>query len=237
MRHWEHRPEAAWKDFQFNQPYEKGLTRLREEVLAKTDFDPAVLWQWGTMQAMAVIRILKDCEARWGAEGQQVVAEALRQTGLDIGRQVLKGTTRPETMSEAEFISFFATSSTASFTPRWRPRESTPPIRSSFDILWCPHQDHYRAFDCRVQRYLVQGMLEALEETGLAQGFQIRFDCTIPAGAKTCHFTLWRGSADGKKSLGGVYPQSGGKGPAASVRQIRNPKHEIRNKHEGPKSK
>jgi len=22
----------------------------------------------------------------------------------------------------------------------------------SVDILWCPYQDHYRAFDCRVQR-------------------------------------------------------------------------------------
>ncbi|RPH82713.1 MAG: hypothetical protein EHM75_12840, partial [Desulfobacteraceae bacterium] len=58
MSHWEHRPEAAWKDFKFNQPYEKGLKRLKTEVLDKTDFDPAVLWQWGTMQAMAVIRIL-----------------------------------------------------------------------------------------------------------------------------------------------------------------------------------
>ena len=200
MSHWEHRPEAAWKDFQFNQPYEKGLTRLKEEVLGKTDFDPAVLWQWGTMQAMAVIRILKDCEARWGAEGQQVVAEALRQTGLDIGRQVLKGTTRPETMSEAEFISFFATIINRIVYASLEAPGIDSPDQVGFDILWCPHQDHYRPFDCRVQRYLVQGMLEALEETGIAQGFQIRFDCTIPAGAKTCHFTLWRGSADEKKA-------------------------------------
>jgi hypothetical protein len=200
MSHWEHRPEAAWKDFQFNQPYEKGLTRLREEVLAKTDFDPAVLWQWGTMQAMAVIRILKDCEARWGSEGQQVVAESLRQTGLDIGRQVLKGTTRPETMSEAEFISFFATIINRIVYASLEAPQIDSPDQVGFDILWCPHQDHYQAFDCRVQRYLVQGMLEALEETGLAQGFQIRFNCTIPAGAETCHFTLWRGSAAEKKA-------------------------------------
>ncbi|MBW2405001.1 MAG: hypothetical protein JRF42_14625 [Deltaproteobacteria bacterium] len=41
MAHWEHRDESRWKDFKFNQPYAKGLKRLKEEVLAKTDFDPA----------------------------------------------------------------------------------------------------------------------------------------------------------------------------------------------------
>ncbi len=30
MAHWEHRPEPAWKRFRFNQPYAKGLARLRE---------------------------------------------------------------------------------------------------------------------------------------------------------------------------------------------------------------
>ncbi len=200
MGHWQHRPEPAWKEFHFNQPYEKGLNRLKEEVLEKTDFDPAVLWQWGTMQAMAVIRILKDIEARWGAEGQQVVAESLKQTGLDIGRQVLKDAVRPESMSEAEFISFFATVINRIVYASLEAPKIDSPEQVSFDILWCPHQDHYRPFDCRVQRYLVQGMLDALEETGLVQGFQLRFDCTIPAGAKTCHFTIWRGSEEEKKA-------------------------------------
>ena len=200
MSHWEHRPEAAWKDFRFNQPYEKGLTRLRGEVLEKTDFDPAVLWQWGTMQAMAVIRILQDCEKRWGKEGQEVVTEALRQTGLDIGRQVLKNVTRPETMSEAEFISFFATVVNRIVYASLEAPQIESDDQVGFDILWCPHQDHYRAFDCRVQRYLVQGLLDALEETGQARGFQLRFDCTIPAGAGTCHFTIWRGGEEEKKA-------------------------------------
>ena len=62
----------------------------------------------------------------------------------------------------------------------------------SFDILWCPHQDHYQAFDCRVQRYFVQGMIEAAKEFGEEHGFDVRFDSTIPAGAPTCHFTIWR---------------------------------------------
>jgi hypothetical protein len=67
--------------------------------------------------------------------------------------------------------------------------------RISFDILWCPHQDHYSAFDCRIQRYLVQGMLDALFETGwVSPGWQVKFTCTIPAGAKVCNFVLWRAS-------------------------------------------
>lgn len=27
MAHWEHRNEAKWKNFEFNQPYAKGLKR------------------------------------------------------------------------------------------------------------------------------------------------------------------------------------------------------------------
>ena len=45
MAHWQHRKEAKWSHFEFNQPYAKGPKRLKEEVLAKTDFDPATLWQ------------------------------------------------------------------------------------------------------------------------------------------------------------------------------------------------
>src|SRR5579864_4398496 len=108
MAHWEHRPESSWKDFKFNQPYARGLARVKE-VLATTDFDPATLWQWGTMQAMALIEILKDCEATFGEAGQKLVYGALRRIGLDIGRQILAGIAVPEGMSEAEFASFYAT--------------------------------------------------------------------------------------------------------------------------------
>ena len=73
MAHWKNRPEKKWRQFKFNQPYEKGLERLKREVLAKTDFDPAALFQWGTMQAMAVIEILKECERTFGAQGQAAV--------------------------------------------------------------------------------------------------------------------------------------------------------------------
>jgi hypothetical protein len=203
MAHWEHRPEAAWQKFQFNQPYQRGLKRLKEDVLAKTDFDPATLWQWGTMQAMAVSEILKDCEKHFGAEGQAVVSRALHNVGLDIGRQVLNGTTKPDDMTEAEFVSFYATVINRIVYASLEAPQIDSEGQVSFDILWCPHQDHYQAFDCRVQRYFVQGMLDALTEFGAAQGFQVRFDSTIPAGAPTCHFTIWRGSEEERQAWGG----------------------------------
>src|SRR5262245_37076831 len=109
MAHWEHRDEPRWKDFKFNQPYAKGLARLRDEVLAKTDFDPATLWQWGTMQAMALVGVLEAAEARFGADGQQMVGDAIATIGLDVGRQILAGIAIPPEMTEAEFFSFYAT--------------------------------------------------------------------------------------------------------------------------------
>jgi hypothetical protein len=192
MAHWEHRPEARWKEFRFNQPYARGLRRLREEVLARTDFDPATLWQWGTMQAMALIQVLEDSEAAFGEAGQKVVLESLRKIGLDVGRQILAGTTLPEGMTPAEFASFYATVlNRIAYASLEEPRIDAED-RVTFDIVWCPHQDHYRPFDCRVQRYFVQGMLEAAREFSRLWGFEVRFDTTIPSGAQTCHFTLWK---------------------------------------------
>lgn len=194
MAHWEHRPEPNWQKFRFKQPYARGLERLRREVLGKTDFDPATLWQWGTMQAMALIQVLEACERELGERGQELVYGALRRTGLDVGRQILEGATWPEDLSEAEFISFYATViNRIAYASLEAPRIDSDE-QVSFDILWCPHQDHYKAFDCRVQRYFVQGMIEAAQEFAGRFGFQVRFDSTIPAGASTCHFTLWKGT-------------------------------------------
>jgi hypothetical protein len=198
MPHWKDRPEDAWQRFRFSQPYEKGLKRLKEEVLAKTDFDPATLWQWGTTQAMAVIQILKDCERAFGPEGQKVVGEALRKVGLDVGRQILQGATKPEDMSEAEFMSFYATVINRIVYASLEDPRIEGEDRVSFHIVWCPHQDHYQAFDCRVQRYFVQGMMDALKELGRYQQWQIKFASTIPAGAATCHFVLWRATDEEK---------------------------------------
>lgn len=191
MSHWQHRPEPAWQKFRFKQPYAKGLRRLREEVLDKTDFDPAVLWQWGTMQAMALIHVLKACEARFGEQGQELVYQALYDVGRDVGRQILDGF-EPGELSEAEFVSFYATViNRIAYASLEEPRIDSEE-QASFHITWCPHQDHYGAFDCRVQRYFVQGMIDAAQEITRRFGFEVRFDSTIPAGAPTCHFTMWK---------------------------------------------
>ncbi len=192
MSHWEHRPEPKWREFKFNQPYAKGLKRLREEVLAKTDFDPATLWQWGTMQAMALIEVLKSCEATFGAEGQKLVQDALHRVGQDVGRQILEGVEIPDDLTETEFISFYATViNRIPYASLEAPRIDAEG-KATFDILWCPHQDHYGAFDCRVQRYFVQGMIDAAREHAAGFGFEVRFDTTIPSGSPTCHFTMWK---------------------------------------------
>jgi len=192
MAHWEHRDEAKWGDFEFNQPYAKGLKRLKEEVLAKTDFDPATLWQWGTMQAMALIEMLKENERTFGEEGQKAAYRALRRTGYDVGRQILEGTTIPDEMTDAEFTSFYATIINRIAYASLEDPKIDAEGQASFHILWCPHQDHYEAFDCRVQRYFVQGMIDAAQDHAERVGFQVRFDYTIPAGAETCHFTMWQ---------------------------------------------
>ena len=194
MAHWEHRDESKWNDFEFNQPYAKGLKRLREDVLAKTDFDPATLWQWGTMQAMALIEMLKENERTFGEEGQKAAYRALRRTGYDVGRQIVEGTTIPEDMTDAEFTSFFATVINRIAYASLEDPKIDNDGQASYHILWCPHQDHYEAFDCRVQRYFVQGMIDAAQDHAERFGFQVRFDYTIPAGAETCHFTMWQAS-------------------------------------------
>jgi hypothetical protein len=192
MAHWEHRDEPRWQDFRFNQPYAKGLARLKDEVLAKTDFDPATLWQWGTMQAMALVGVLEAAETQFGAAGQQMVGDAIAAIGLDVGRQILAGTIVPADMSEAEFFSFYATVINRIAYASLEAPKIDGEGKVSFDIVWCPHQDHYQAFDCRIQRYFVRGMIAAAQEHTLGKGWQVKFDSTIPAGAPTCHFTLWR---------------------------------------------
>ena len=190
MAHWEDRPEPAWRRFAWNQPYAKGLERVKK-LLAETDYDPATLWQWGTMQAMSLVEVLKECEARLGAEGQALVSAALRRVGEDIGRQVLAGTKLPDDLTEVELASFYATIiNRIVYASLEAPRIDGDV--ATFDILFCPHQDHYGAFDCRIQRYLVQGMIDAARAHFGSFGYEVRFDSTIPAGAETCHFTMWK---------------------------------------------
>ena len=219
--HWQARPEKNWNKFQYNQPYAKGLANVKK-VIAETNFDPATLWQWGTMQAMALIEVLKSAEKTFGAEGQKLVLGALKKIGHDIGTQILAGTEiDPETTTD-EWISFYATViNRIAYASLEAPRVKGAEIEQSakdpggggrgdsgriasgfaadFHIDYCPHQDMYQAMDCRVQRYFVQGMIDAAREFAASKGrndiYDVMFKTTIPAGYETCFFQIEKGNS------------------------------------------
>lgn len=204
--HWQNRPEKNWEKFQYNQPYAKGLTNVKK-VIAETNFDPATLWQWGTMQAMALIEVLKSAEKTFGAEGQKLVLGALKKIGHDIGRQILADTEIDPALTTDEWISFYATvinrvAYASLEAPRVGGEGDSPaiaPAAADFHIDYCPHQDMYQAMDCRVQRYFVQGMIDAARDFAKTKGrddiYDVMFKTTMPAGHATCFFEIEKGDA------------------------------------------
>jgi hypothetical protein len=176
----------------FNYPFREAGERCAREALSRDDYDPASLFRWGNMLAMSVLRMLHAAEREFGEAGQDAMVEALVDVGREVGRQMLDGVAVPADAELIEVISAYAS---------WINREiyasaEDPRIedgdRCSFDIIWCPHQDSYKPFDCRVQRYLVQGMIEAMREWSSEADFQVKVIKTIPAGAKVCTFEIWR---------------------------------------------
>ncbi|MFO1470884.1 MAG: hypothetical protein U1F27_07610 [Turneriella sp.] len=214
--HWQTRPKKNWQKFQYNQPYAKGLANVKK-VLSETNFDPATLWQWGTMQAMALIEVLKTAEKTFGAQGQKLVLDALKKIGHDIGTQILAGTTIDAETDTNEWISFYATvinriAYASLESPKvhgenigpgaggsWVGAAMEGRIVADFHIDYCPHQDMYGAMDCRVQRYFVQGMIDAAREFAKAHGrddiYDVMFKTTIPNGYDTCFFKIEKGDA------------------------------------------
>ncbi|MFX0012142.1 MAG: L-2-amino-thiazoline-4-carboxylic acid hydrolase [Candidatus Hermodarchaeota archaeon] len=185
------RKEAMWNRTKLGEPFKEALDRFREEVLPRNDFDPTSLLQFGLFMAMAVINILKETEEKLGKEGQEVINNALIKTGYHMGTQILENSQIPSNISDIELMSFLATViNTQSWTSIEDPRIDSDD-QCSLDIIWCPLQDIYHPFDCRVQRYLVQGITNAFKDSGvLSNEYQVEFKSTIPAGAKTCHFVI-----------------------------------------------
>jgi len=139
--------------------------------------------------ALAVVRMMEGGEKRFGAEGQEVMTGILTDLGREIGREVLKEREFPPGMRPIEVVSAFVTYVNEEV---WASPEIPRVVSDeecACDVLWCPHQDHYKPFDCRVQRYIVQGLLEAFQEnTGIAA--DARFTRIIPKGAETCRFEI-----------------------------------------------
>lgn len=185
------RRESIWKKTKLGEPFQNALQSFRNDVLERKDFDPTSLLQFGLFMAMAVINILKDCEKKLGEEGQKIVIDALIKTGYDLGKQIVSNIEIPPDIKDIELMSFLATIVN---TQAWTSIEDARienEDECSFDIIWCPLQDVYRAFDCRVQRYLVQGIINAFRDSGILKAdYQIEFKHTIPAGANTCLFKV-----------------------------------------------
>jgi len=193
------RKEPMWNKTKLGEPFKKALERFRRDVIPRSDFDPTSLLQFGLFMSMAVITILQDVEKKLGDKGQKVVIDALIKTGYAMGKQILEDIQIPAEISDIELMSFLATIvNTQAWTSIEDPRIDNNE-QCSFDILWCPLQDVYKAFDCRVQRYLVQGIINAFKDSGVLQHeYQVEFKTTIPAGAKTCLFYITKKNPDEK---------------------------------------
>lgn len=184
----------------FKMPFAKAVENLREQALSRDDYDPAVLFVWGQMNALAVIEMLKEVEARCGEEGQRACIDALERVGQRMASESVEGVEIPSDVGGAERGSLWCSWINEVFYASIEDPHVEGPDAFSFDIHYCPHQDVYSADDCRVQRYLVQGMgrgfAGALSQApggavGL-QGFNGAFETTMPAGAPTCRFRIWR---------------------------------------------
>jgi hypothetical protein len=176
----------------FNYPFDLAGKRCAREALPLPDYDPASLFRWGNMMAMAVIGMLKAAERECGEAGQKAMIGALTEVGRQVGRMALEGVEVPAGVEPIEFISAFCSWINREIYASPEEPKIDGPDQCSFDILWCPHQDSYRAFDCRVQRYLVQGMIEACRERFTGMDFQVKVLATIPAGSPTCRFEIRR---------------------------------------------
>lgn len=184
------RKEDSWKRIKFDEPYPEASEKFRKEILTRPDFDPTSMFQFSIFMAKSVLQMLEDVEENFGPEGQKICNAALVKVGRDMANQMFSRLNLPPGISPIELVSFIATKIN---TVCWTSVEDPHIIndeKCEFDILWCPLEDIYKAFDCRVQRYLVQGILDRIRELYHNIDFDIEFLSTIPAGSKTCKFQI-----------------------------------------------
>ena len=187
------RKEKTWENVKtaLKEPFEDALNTFRRKVEHRKDFDPTSLLQFGLFMSMAVLNIVKESELKLGKEGQDVVIHALIKTGYDIGSQMINPDKIPEEISDIELMSYLATIINTQAWTSIEDHRIENEEKCSFNILWCPLQDVYSAFDCRVQRYLVQGIVDYFRDHVFDKSnFQVYFKSTIPAGAKCCEFVI-----------------------------------------------
>ncbi len=169
---------------------ESGFTR---RALDRGGVDPRALLRWGQMMAVALLEVVKAVEEKYGAEGQSLCIESMEEVGRRVGGELLKSVEAPAGLTDIERISLLASWVNRNIYASPEYPQVLSEDECCFDILWCPHQDIYTARDCRIQRYLVQGMLDAFRDSGLMESdFDLEVQSLIPLGAETCHFRIWR---------------------------------------------
>lgn len=170
-------------------PFAAAVQGFRDKALANPEYDPAATFVWGQMMAVGLIAMLSAVEASFGAEGHDVARAALRRVGAQIVGEMVEGVSLPPDMPPAEIASLFASwINEVIYASIEKPRLHGD--SADFDIHYCPHEDVYGAFDCRVQRYLVEGMIDAGRAFFGDGAFDVAFATTIPSGASTCHFDI-----------------------------------------------
>jgi hypothetical protein len=215
------REEAGYGTVRLGTPYPAAVENLRKAVEGRTDFDPAVLFVWGTMQATAVLNVLKAVEETFGEAGQELVRKAINQAGYEAMKGFLENSSFPDDVSDIELASYVVTGINTvlygSLERPWIESEN----RCAFDILWCPHQDRYSAFDCRVQRFFVEGMFNALNDKGMGR-ITAWVEKLIPHGAECCHFVVERIGESREKNPWHAYSEELMR---RAIRKISNAEH------------
>ena len=171
-------------------PFADAVDGYRRKALGNPGYDPASTFVWGQMMAVGLIEALKAVEEEFGADGHDVFRAALTRIGDRIVAEMTEGVQHPAGTPPAEIASLLASwINEVCYASIENP--SVGEGRADFDIHYCPHEDVYGAFDCRVQRYFVQGMIAAARRRFGSGFMDVAFTSTIPSGSSTCHFDLF----------------------------------------------
>ncbi|HZS16109.1 MAG TPA: hypothetical protein VFC09_16085 [Candidatus Dormibacteraeota bacterium] len=170
-------------------PFATAVEGFRAKALANPQYDPASTFVWGQMMAVGLVAVLGSVEAAFGAAGHDAARAALRRVGAQIAAEMIEGVELPPDLSPVEAASLFASwINEVVYASIEKPRLHGD--SADFDIHYCPHEDVYGAFDCRVQRYLVEGMIDAGRAFFGSGALDVAFATTIPSGSATCHFDI-----------------------------------------------
>ena len=172
-------------------PFEKAVENFRITCLSRDDYDPATTFVWGQMMALAVLRLLEAVEEHFGAEGQEICRGAINEVGKDAFLQMASGVEIPSDISNIEVASLIGSWINEVLYASIEEAFIGSEDEAGFHILYCPHQDIYRPFDCRVQRYFVEGVMQAARDLWEQRGnFDAFFRYSIPQGYDTCLFEM-----------------------------------------------